>query len=77
MGVLGSGGRRELEGAVLSARRVAESASLAVLDGLGVFTDRRPEHLDDAQAKLRVGLRAKWRQLGGDREVLVAECAFE
>ncbi len=43
---------------LLLARRVAESASLAVLDGLGVFADRRPEHLDDAQAKLRVGLRA-------------------
>ncbi len=50
---------------LLAGRRVAESASLAVLEGLGVFADRRPEHLDDAQAKLRVGLRAKWRQLGG------------
>ena len=29
------------------------------------------------QAALRNGLRAKWRQLGGDRELLVAECAYE
>jgi hypothetical protein len=42
-----------------------------------VFLDRRPEHLDADQAALRNGLRAKWRQLGGDRELLVAECAYE
>jgi len=42
-----------------------------------VFADRRPEHLDAQQAALRLGLRAKWRQLGDDAEVLVAECAFE
>jgi hypothetical protein len=42
-----------------------------------VFADRRPEHLDADQALLRVGLRAKWRQLGDDRELLIAECAYE
>jgi hypothetical protein len=42
-----------------------------------VFADRRPEHLDASQAALRNGLRAKWRQLGGDRDLLVAECAYE
>ena len=52
-------------------------ASRAALDGLGVFADRRPEHLDDGQAALRNGLRAKWRQLGGERELLIAECAYE
>ena len=69
--------RKQLETAVLGARRAAESASRAAIDGLGVFADRRPEHLDADQASLRNGLRAKWRQLGGDRELLVSECAYE
>jgi hypothetical protein len=42
-----------------------------------VFGDRRPEHLDAARAMLRNGLRAKWRQLGNDRDLLVAECGYE
>src|SRR5205823_13274832 len=29
------------------------------------------------QTALRKGLRAKWRQLGSDRELLVTECAYE
>jgi hypothetical protein len=69
--------RKQLETAVLSARRTAESACRAAIGGLGVFLDRRPDHLDASQAALRNGLRAKWRQLGGDRELLVAECAYE
>lgn len=69
--------RKELETAVLDARRAAESASRAALDLLGVFSERRPEHLNAGQAAVRNGLRAKWRQLGGDREFLVAECAYE
>jgi hypothetical protein len=69
--------RKQLETAVLAARRAAEGASRAAVDGLGVFADRRPEHLDAEQAGLRNGLRAKWRQLGGDRELLVSECAYE
>lgn len=77
MGVLSSGLRRQLESAVLEARRVAESAAHAAIEGLGVFSDRRPEHLDADRAVLRNGLRAKWRQLGGDRELLITECAYE
>ncbi len=69
--------RRRLEVSVLAARRAVEGASRAAVEGLGVFEDRRPDHLDAQQAALRVGLRAKWRQLGGDAEVLVAECAYE
>lgn len=42
-----------------------------------MFLDRRPDHLDANQAALRNGLRAKWRQLGSGRELLVAECAYE
>jgi len=69
--------RKHLETSVLAARRAAEAASRAAIESLGVFADRRPEHLNSAQAALRNGLRAKWRQLGNDRDLLVAECAYE
>jgi N-6 DNA Methylase len=69
--------RKQLESAVLGARRASESASRAALDNLGVFNERRPEHLDEAQVGLRIGLRAKLRQLGGVRELLVSESAYE
>jgi hypothetical protein len=69
--------RKQLETGVLAARRAAESASRAAIDGLGVFVDRLPGHLGAEQAALRNGLRAKWRQLGHDRGLLVAECAYE
>lgn len=77
MSVLSSGLRKQLESSVLAARRAAEGASRAAVEGLGVFLERRPDHLDAAQASLRVGLRAKWRQLGNDREQLIGECAYE
>jgi hypothetical protein len=69
--------RKLLETSVLSARRAGEGAARAAVEGLGVFADRRPEHLDANQATLRNGLRAKWRQFGSDRELLIAECAYE
>ena len=77
MRVLPSFLRKQLETSVLAARRAAEAASRAAIESLGVFADRRQEHLDSAQAALRIGLRAKWRQLGNDRDLLVAECAYE
>src|SRR5437867_1584205 len=69
--------RKQLESSVLAGRRASEAAARAAIEGLGIFADRRPEHLNDEQAGLRNGLRAKWRQLGGDRELLVGECAYE
>ena len=72
--------RKQLETAVLGARRAAESASRAAIDGLGVFLRDKPPHLNADQAELRNGLRAKWRQLGGDdraQPLLIAECAYE
>ncbi len=72
--------RKQLETSVLAARRAAESASRAVIEGLSVFQREKPAHLDAHQAALRVGLRQKWRQLGGDeaaKPLLVGECAFE
>jgi MmeI, DNA-methyltransferase domain len=77
MRTLPSSLRKQLEMSVLAARRAAEAASHAAIESLGVFADRRPEHLNSAQAALRNGLRAKWRQLGNDRDLLVAECAYE
>ena len=77
MRALSSPLRKQLETSVLAARRAAESASRNAIEGLGVFADRRPEHLNAKQAGLRNGLRAKWRQLGGDRGLLVGECAYE
>jgi hypothetical protein len=77
MRALPSSLRKQLETSVLAARRAAEAASRAAIESLGVFADRRPEHLDSAHAALRNGLRAKWRQLGNDRALLVAECAYE
>ena len=62
---------------MLAARRGAESASRAALDSLGVFVERRPGYLRPEQAALRNGLRARWRQLGDDPALLVAECAYE
>ena len=72
--------RKQLETAVLSARRAAEGASRAAIDGLGVFQRDRPAHLDAHRAGLRNELRAKWRQLGGGeaaQSLLIAECAYE
>lgn len=76
MRTLSSASRRELEAAVVAARRAAESASRAALDGLGVFVERRPEHLNEGQAALRNGWRARWRQLGNSKEALVTACAY-
>ncbi|WP_375503681.1 DNA methyltransferase [uncultured Jatrophihabitans sp.] len=77
MRALPSNLRKQLETSVLAARRAAESASSAALASLGVFADKRPEHLDADQAVQRNGLRAKWRQLDQKRELLIAECAYE
>ena len=77
MRTLSSSLRKQLESAVLAGRRASEAASRAALDGLGVFAERRPQYLDDEQAALRNGLRAKCRQLGGDHDLLIAECAYE
>ena len=80
MRALSSPLRKQLESSVLAARRAAESASRAAVEGLGVFQSEKPGHLDAERAGLRNGLRQKWRQLGGDEQakgLLVAECAYE
>jgi len=69
--------RRQLEGAVVEGRRAAEGGVRAALSSLGAEQRERPAHLDEQRARLRRGLRAKQRQLGGGFDVLVWECAYE
>ena len=77
MRALPSVDRKQLATAVLAARRASESACRAAIDGLGVFADKGPEHLDADQVALRNGLWAKWRQLNEETELLIAECSYE
>jgi hypothetical protein len=69
--------RRELEAAVLAGRRAAEAGVRAALSFLGVEEASKPAHLDEGRARLRRGLRAKQRQLGGEFDVLVWDAAYE
>ena len=77
--------RSRLEAAVKQARRQAEAGAHAALHELGVADATRPAHLNDAQGRLRVRLRAHGRQLGdrlnGGREQtmthLVQEVAYQ
>ena len=69
--------RRELESGVLEGRRAAEAGVRAALSALGVAEREKPAHLNDEQARLRRGLRAKQRQLGGEYDVLVWDAAYE
>lgn len=74
---LSSTHRNQLETSILEARRAAEGASRAALEGLGVFLRDRPGHLSADQSALRNGLRARWRELGESSDLLIAECAYE
>lgn len=49
----------------------------AALSVLGVQEASKPAHLDEGRARLRRGLRAKQRQLGGEFDVLVWDAAYE
>lgn len=77
--------RSRLEAAVKQARRQAEAGAHAALHELGAADATRPAHLNDAQGRLRVRLRAHGRQLGdrlnGGREQtithLVQEVAYQ
>ncbi len=69
--------RRGLERSVLAGRRAAELGVRAALGSLGVEAREKPSYLSEEQARLRRGLRAKQRQLGGGFELLVWECAYE
>ena len=68
---------------LLAGCRKPEGATMPWPDDITLSGDHvtleplRPDHLGEGQARLRVGLQAKKRQLGGDFEVLVWECAYE
>ncbi len=69
--------RKQLEAAVLEGRHAAEAGVRAALASLGVREKEKPAHLNEDQARLRRGLRAKQRQLGGEFEVMVWDAAYE
>lgn len=62
---------------MLEGRHAAEAGVRAALSSLGVEESRKPAHLNEIPARLRRGLRAKQRQLGGPFELLVWDAAYE
>ena len=85
MSVLSSPSRNRLEEAVKQARRVAEIAARAALEGIAVQESTPYPHLDETVKRLRNHLRARARQLGdvqtSDNKIrlnrIVHECAYE
>ena len=78
--------RNRLEGAIVSARDVAETGALAALESLAVHEREPYRHMNPEQRALRNRLRAHGRQLGDGRHAgtgrqgidhLVHECAYE
>lgn len=69
--------RRQLESSVLAGRRAAETGVRAAFSALGVEDREKLSHLSEEQARLRRGLRAKQRQLGGEYDVLLWDAAYE
>ncbi|MEI6620746.1 MAG: DNA methyltransferase [Actinomycetes bacterium] len=76
MTVLSLAQRKTLESVVVSARRVVELACADRIAALGVAQDKAPAGMSDSDRELRVGLRARARQLGSV-DVLVSEAGFE
>lgn len=76
MTVLSVQQRKLLSDVVVRAREVAESACGQRIAALGVAADKAPVGLEEADRVLRVGLRARARQLGSV-DALVTEAAFE
>ncbi len=74
--------RGQLERAVSDARDVAETAAVAAMTAIGVESDARPGHLDEATNGLRLALRARGRTLGkgslkDGMPALIEEVAYE
>lgn len=76
MTVLSGEQRKLLLDVVVQARDVVEGACTQRIAALGVAADRAPAVLGEADRAVRVGLRARARQLGSV-EALVAEAGFE
>jgi len=77
VGVLDISARNELLNATVAARRSAEQSCRVSLERLGIEQDDPPHHLREAEQELHTSLRAKLRQLGWDRDLLISECAYE
>ena len=56
--------RRQLEGAIKQARKIAEAGARHALEALAVHQPDPYQHMDEAQRRLRRQLRAQARQLG-------------
>ena len=69
--------RKSLDKSVVAARDAAEAACRAALTALGIEAREAPPSLSEEARALRVALRARQRQLGGEFEQLVTECAYE
>lgn len=77
--------RRQLQSAVIKARKEAERGAATALEAYGVGDARKPTHLDKSGEDLRRKLRAHGRQNGDMRrdddsqetEHLIHECAYE
>jgi len=69
--------RKSLDKSVVKARDKAEEACRAALNAFGVDAREAPAALSAEDRQLRNALRAKQRQLGGEFEQLVTECAYE
>lgn len=76
MTLLSSRQRNLLSDVVVQAREVAESACAQRVAALGIGLDKAPATILDTERDLRVGLRARARQLGSV-EALVTEAGFE
>lgn len=76
MTVLSGGQRKVLSDVVVRARDVVEAACAQRIATLGVAADKKPASLSEEEQAVRVGLRARARQLGSV-EALVSEAGFE
>ena len=76
MSTLASPLRRQLENAVKKARKIAEVGTRKSLEALAVHEPDPYRHMDEAQRKLRVQLRAQARQLG-DGESQIKRGVYE
>jgi hypothetical protein len=76
MSTLATSFRRQLDGAVQQARKIAEAGARNALEALAVHEPDPYRHMDEAQRDLRRKLRAQAKQLG-DGESLTQHGAFE
>src|SRR5207249_10368076 len=79
MGALPVPLRRQLERAVLAARKAGETGARKALHALGVDNEDAPQHLTDGQRELHRRLRAQAHMLGDSAELkhLIEKIAYD